>query len=616
MPMPNAVRSWPSLVCRSVVYVLFCIVGYSIGLNWEKSNGQLKRSNDDAKQKLRDQLKEERDERQKLKVAGQSERKKAGRLSSALATLINSLEIERTSCLPISSAFSHRVIPGKNWVSMAAWGDDGFFICDYSNVYYLDTENWSVRMIPKPKIDSPWVPTGLSCVQEEKAVLVANYFGHNVLEFRLVDERLELQCSYECAGMKSPEGVAVSRDGRLVGVADYDGNRLWVFRRGGPLLWQREIGLGHGVAFGLDSVYVTSLLDKSVSQFSLDGSVIRRVGGKGWGSTGFLWPTSVFVDDRGVIVSDAHTGKITLLKHDLSEIKSFGGNGPAMGLFNMPYCTIRSQNKYWICDTLKQRILHFTPDTGIEQQFSAAPPDSTASNTDAPAIIRWGYTDISHPVNGAPPQFPKGLVFPDYGGFMQMDPVSGVLRKLNIQVDVSSIWSPKMFTYFTWMRPVKRGDVTLLAIGSVSHPGIFFVHPDGRCTLEHKTGSPLQNGEGGVYDLTGAEFNLVPAADAAMKKFNEHDDLLGTSNTRPVEAARSAFWPDIQPEEFTRRVAGAFLSETGKQFWASFSTAKLPSEEVEAAAKFDAEIEQLTDTINLTELWLRRILVPKPQQER
>lgn len=84
-------------------------------------------------------------------------------------------------------------------------------------------------MIPKRKIDSPWVPTGLSCVQEDNAVLVANYFGHNVLEFRLVDERLELQCSYECAGMKSPEGVAVSRDGRLVGVADYDGNRLWVF---------------------------------------------------------------------------------------------------------------------------------------------------------------------------------------------------------------------------------------------------------------------------------------------------------------------------------------------------------------------------------------------------
>ncbi|MEQ1935513.1 MAG: hypothetical protein ABL962_16765, partial [Fimbriimonadaceae bacterium] len=386
-----------------------------------------------------------------------------------MATLIDSQEVESRSGLPLSSAFSHLVIPGAGWASMAAWGGEGFFVCDYSNVYYLETKTWNFRIISKPKIDTIWFPTGLACVREENAVFVANYVGHNVLEFRLIDGRLELQFSYECEGMKSPEGVAISRDGTLVGVADYDGNHLWVFRRGGSLLWKKEIGLGHGVAFGPDSVYVTSLLDRSIVQLSLDGSEIRRVGSRGWGSSGFMWPTSVFADEQGVIVSDAHTGKVTLFKHDLSVVKSFGGNGPGPGLFNMPYCTIRVQGKYWICDTLKQRILLFDPDTGIECQFSPAPPDRTAINADAPATIRLGYTDISHPLNGVPPQFPKGLVFPDYGGLMHMDIGSGVLRKLNIQVDDDSIWSPKMFTYFTWMRLVKRGDVTLLAIGSVSH---------------------------------------------------------------------------------------------------------------------------------------------------
>lgn len=614
MPSLKNPKIWSVYWWQILIVVVIGVLGYSIGMNRARSKNSLKEPLAEAKQLIRDQ----RHDQDQLKAAAKAEGAKLRRLRSSQAELLGGLEVEDLDPLPVALSFSHHVITGRNWVNVAARGDEGFFCCDYSDVHYLDTKDGQLHKLPKPTIDGIWCPTGLAWVKDEDILLVANYEGHNVFEFRYVGGQLELQWTYRCEGMKSPEGMAVSRDGKLIGVADYDGSRLWVFNRRGSLAWQKEIGLAHGVAFGADSVYVTSLLNKNVEQFSLKGEEVRRIGQFGWGSAEFIWPTSVFADEHGLIVSDAHTGRISLFNYDLSFVNSFGGNGPDTGLFNMPYCTIRHQNKYWICDTFKQRILDFSPSAGIESQFSASPPVAGASSIHSPAKARWNYMDLHSRIQGKEPQFLDGAIYSDYGRLMQLDDESGEWRPLNLQVPYTSLWSPGMFTYFTWIRPVERHGLSLMAIGSVSHSVIFMVHPDGRCTLENTGGrSPLQAGTDGVYELDGAKFDFDLAADSALRKFSRHESLLdGSSHMRREEAARAAFWPEIAPAEFTKKLAAEFQSEAGKKFWSSYSSATLPAAEETAAVEFDSAMKHFPGTINLTELWMRRILVTGSRPQR
>lgn len=314
-----------------------------------------------------------------------------------------------------------------------------------------------------------------------------------------------------------PEGVAVSRDGSLVAVADYEGNQLWVFQRQGELAWQAEVGLAHGVAFGPDCVYVTSLMDKCIIRFDLLGHEDARVGRMGWGGGEFIWPTCVFADAEGVIVSDAHTGKITRLEHDLTVIDTFGGNGVGTGLFNMPYFAIRDGSEYWICDTFKRRILHASHDAGVMREFSACAPVASANHLPDQVSIRWNYTDLSTRICGPDLHLPEGVIFPGYGRLVHFDSAMGAWRPLSLQMDPQSLWSPGMPTYFCWVHHIQRFGTSLVAIGAVNHPGIFLVDASGRCCVENRTGrAPLQYCGGRAYEADGAILDLAPVTDAAQ----------------------------------------------------------------------------------------------------
>lgn len=582
-------------------------VAWTVGVSREQRKG----ADALAREKSRHLRHEQRTEDGRQKALA-----RARGLRGSLNNLAGALQVEVPQPLAVSASFAHMACVSGDSVNIAAWGDEGFLFCDYSNVFYVDEKTWQVRQIAKPEIKGIWFPTGLATVRNDKTVLVANYRGHNVLEFRFFGGRLELQHTYEIPGMKSPEGVAVSRDGRLVGVADYDGDRLWVFQRRGPLAWEREIGKAHGVAFSADSVYVTSLKDRTIAQFALDGAPRRKIGKLGWREAEFLWPTSVFADEQGVVVSDAHTGKVSLFSHDLAFVSSFGGNGPGMGLFNKPYCTIRLRDQFWICDSFKRRILQYHPVTGIERQFSALPPVAPQSPTPVLARPRWEYSDFSSPSRGVPPQLPAGLIVADYGRLVHLDEQAGEWRSLTLPVDYSSLWSPHELTYFTWLRAVKQGDATLVAIGASSHPGIFVLHPDGRCALENDWGrSPLQAGPHGVYELDGARFDLDVVAASAMEKFSRHASLLGRGTTR-LEAARAVFWPKLSAADFAKSAAAEFRSETGRRFWTAFSAAAQPAAEETAANEFDQTIAQTRGELSLAELWLRNVLVLRSSPQR
>jgi len=60
--------------------------------------------------------------------------------------------------------------------------------------------------------------------------------------------------------------------------------------------------------------------------------------------------------DGKIVVSDAHTGRLTVLNaSDLSLIRTFGGNGP--GYFNMPYGVESAEGRLWVASVFNKTLV-------------------------------------------------------------------------------------------------------------------------------------------------------------------------------------------------------------------------------------------------------------------
>src|SRR5262249_24615900 len=151
--------------------------------------------------------------------------------------------------------------------------NERYLCCNYKVLQEVDLRTGDVRTLTPSPTPDIWEPTGLFPLPEQERVLVANYHGRDVLEMVRDGDQLQTIQRYTHPGMRSPENVAVTADGTRVAVADYDGDRLWLFERSGKLAWSREIGQAHGVAFGPDYVVVSSLRDRRISRFDLAGNL-------------------------------------------------------------------------------------------------------------------------------------------------------------------------------------------------------------------------------------------------------------------------------------------------------------------------------------------------------
>ncbi|MCO5171316.1 MAG: hypothetical protein M9894_33865 [Planctomycetes bacterium] len=232
-------------------------------------------------------------------------------------------------------------------------------VCNYSDLAAVDLDTLAAfRLTPPPGVTT-WNPTALAFDAVSGLVFVANYKGQDVLALRvdLASRSTLLERRLSHPALRSPEGVAVSADGALVAVADFDGRALLLFRADGELLWRRETREAHGVAFLGDRVAVTSLAFRQVLLFDLAGELVRARGELGWGRDQYLWPTSLSARGEELLVSDAHTGRLSVLGPDLAQRRAVGANGRAPGHFNFPYhAGWWTDDTVLVADTFRSRL--------------------------------------------------------------------------------------------------------------------------------------------------------------------------------------------------------------------------------------------------------------------
>ena len=276
--------------------------------------------------------------------------------------------------------------------SLTAFSKKILLAADYENVIQIDTKNPDeLSILQKPDGIDIWNPTGLYYDQKAKKLYVANYNGHNILKCRVENEKLVVELDIKHSEMISPENVAVSDDGSKIAVADYDGSAIFLFDNQGNLIWKNNLNLAHGVAIDEDAVYATGLMDRCVTKYTWDGKQsVLRGSLKMEGKDAYVWPTSLFIYEEYVILTDAHSGRVIILDKELEYVNSFGANGLGVQLLNFPYCTIVNDGDYFISDTFNNRILRLDASGKLVEQIISS---SSKFNDDINEFIIYPYHD-------------------------------------------------------------------------------------------------------------------------------------------------------------------------------------------------------------------------------
>ena len=275
--------------------------------------------------------------------------------------------------------------------SIVRYTSSEFLVSHYENLRILNWETGEQTNLTPVNLDTcevigafdntiemdktRWNPTGLFYHQQSQTLYIANYNGHNILIGTVSDDEFIAEKMIVAPGLVSPENVAVNVAGTRIAVADYDGNALFLFDGTGNLLWKQEVPLAHGVEISEDSVYCTSLQNREVIQFSYEGTELNRVGHlANQGVNAYMWPVSLELYHGQLMVSDAHTGMLTLLDDELNYISAIGSNGPYMTNFSYPYAVLAEENALYITDTFKSRVLQLDFQGNIIKQISQVEP--------------------------------------------------------------------------------------------------------------------------------------------------------------------------------------------------------------------------------------------------
>ena len=275
--------------------------------------------------------------------------------------------------------------------SIVRYTSSEFLVSHYENLRILNWETGEQTNLTPVNLDTcevigafdntiemdktRWNPTGLFYHQQSQTLYIANYNGHNILIGTVSDDEFITEKMIVAPGLVSPENVAVNVAGTRIAVADYDGNALFLFDGTGNLLWKQEVPLAHGVEISEDSVYCTSLQNREVIQFNYEGTELNRVGHlANQGVNAYMWPVALELYNGQLLVSDAHTGMLTLLDDELNYITAIGSNGPYMTNFSYPYAVLAEENALYITDTFKSRVLQLDFQGNIIKQISQVEP--------------------------------------------------------------------------------------------------------------------------------------------------------------------------------------------------------------------------------------------------
>lgn len=142
-----------------------------------------------------------------------------------------------------------------------------------------------------------------------------------------------------------------------------------------------------------NTVWVSESAGHRLSEFSLDGKLLKRIGVRGTGPLEFNYPTHLCIDNKGYIyVIDAMNFRVQILDSDGNFTGSFGKHGDATGKFARPKgIAVDSKGNIFIVDALfnavqvfnnKGELLHYFGSRGTGKGEFILPSGITIDDND------------------------------------------------------------------------------------------------------------------------------------------------------------------------------------------------------------------------------------------
>lgn len=458
-------------------------------------------------------------------------------------------------------------------VSLTPYKKD-FILCSYQEIFRLNDKKM-VRLTPPDGV-SNWNPTGVFFDKNSNILHVANYNGHNILQLRIDEENNSLKLIKEINNLffKSPENIAAF-NGKIA-VADYDANKVFLFGNDGDLIWNTEIKQAHGIAIDENYVYATSLIDRTILKLdNKTGNIINKIGSVGWDKNQYLWPTSLSISDKYLLVTDAHSGKISILNKDLQFIASYGGNGPGIDLFNFPYTSIFYKNQILVLDSFKSRLVKLDMKGKLKEQLNFGNKEIKGSQLD---LITGGnknpYTFISKNIEDIPASFFNPFFMENAKlvyGFNSIDVVKNNITLAQYEIDIpnSKSLTGGYYWYVTWMKRISLDNNDYYIFGSPQHHSFIIYDLENNLFYVHESKEILYDIWPINDQISSAGLEKIDFATIINNEFkpkiNNYLENFKNGHTK-LKAFHLAFYSKLTDDEFNKMLDEMMITEYGKIF--------------------------------------------------
>ena len=465
-------------------------------------------------------------------------------------------------------------------VSIVELEKNKFLIASYDSISLINIKENNLsqkKLFDKPNGVNIWNPTGLFYSKSDSLLYVANYRGHDVLIFDYYQDSnvIKLKQRITYPQLKSPENIVVNSLGEII-VADYDGSNIFKFDRNGNFIWKTAISQAHGVAILGKNIYATSLTDRTVVKLDGNGKIVKKQGTLGIKSDQYQWPVSITsIDNNKLVVTDAHTGRLTILNDNLEVLDTFGGNRPGVDLLNYPYAFLQVNDGYLITDSLKARIIKLSKNWKIEYQLVTGYKFPQGINQ-----------TIIHGTEKNPYSYPQlyaidilntlgiALHYSDsksIGGFNSIDFIDqdGIISK-ELEIDDPKIpyFFRKNFWYMTGSKLIKVNNYDLILTVSPQQKLALLIDIETGLWdyVDFPVATWLINNE--LVMNTQSKINFREITSNSINKFKETKRLI-LKGISPSESYRMVFAKDIKQENFQKEFWQQILSssEAGKEFY-------------------------------------------------
>ncbi|PAY04962.1 MULTISPECIES: YncE family protein [Bradyrhizobium] len=248
-------------------------------------------------------------------------------------------------------------------VSMTKISAREFLIANYRDVYLFDQDQRTAVPLEIDLELPVWNPTAVFYSAFYDRIFIANYAGGDIivaqLEHTATGARLRVTERIADIGIKGAEGVAISRGGRFMGVADYDGNVVSMFERVDDKWvprWKRDLLASHGITIIGEEVFASG--QGSIVKLSIEtGQELARIANIGTESIQFATCINEDESSGDLIGSDPMAGVVFTMTKGLQLKDIYGANGPTFANLSAPFCAYRDKDAAYVLSTYQDRIV-------------------------------------------------------------------------------------------------------------------------------------------------------------------------------------------------------------------------------------------------------------------